>query len=368
MKIERWELGEVHLELLSPFETSFGRTSTKRALILRLFSQGLVGYGECVALEHAMYSYETPETCRHMLERYLLPQLAGRELAGPQDAPALCRHIRGHNMAKATLEMALWDLFARAKGLSLSAYLGGTRRTVDSGISLGIEASIAALLERTGAALNQGYTRVKIKIKPGWDLAPVRAIRERFGTIKLMADANSAYTLADAALFQELDRFQLLMIEQPLDYEDIIDHATLQGQLQTPICLDESIHSREDARKAFSIGACRMINIKAGRVGGLGPAKAIHDLARAQGKAVWCGGMLETGIGRACNLALASLPGFTLPGDLSASARYFPQDIVDPPARLNGDGTISVPTGPGIGVTVDDLAIQPLARSEPYFS
>jgi O-succinylbenzoate synthase len=260
--------------------------------------------------------------------------------------------VRGHNLAKMGLEAAVWDLLGRAQGQSISQLLGGTRERVAVGVSIGVQGSVAELLERIGGFWAQGYSRVKCKIRPGWDVDVVRQIRESFPEVPLMVDANSAYTLADADRLAALDEFELMMIEQPLAYDDLVDHAALQRRLRTPLCLDESVPTLAAARAAVALGSGRIVNIKPGRVGGLTVARAIHDLCRAQGMPVWCGGMLETGIGRAHNLALASLPGFTLPGDISGSARYFHQDIVDPPFVVNDDGTMTVPTGPGIGVAV----------------
>jgi O-succinylbenzoate synthase len=270
-------------------------------------------------------------------------------------------------MAKAGLEMATWDLWARQQGISLSRALGGTRTSVEVGVSVGIQASVDHLLRVIDGYLAEGYRRIKIKIKPGWDVDVTRAVRQRFPATRLQVDANSAYSLADAARLKALDEFDLLLIEQPLSYDDIVDHAQLQRQLRTPICLDESIHRPDDARHALDLGSCRIINIKAGRVGGLGQSKAIHDLCQARGAPVWCGGMLESGIGRAHNVALASLPGFTLPGDISASRRYWHQDIVEPEFALQPDGSLAVPTGLGIGVTVREDLVEVLTVAREVF-
>jgi O-succinylbenzoate synthase len=352
MRIDAVELREVQLPYRAPFETSFAREDTKACLLVRVQADGLEGWGEVPAGRAPLYNEETDDTAWLVLERFMIPPLLGRPAPRPGEFARSVAHIRRHHMAKAGLEAALWDLHARREGRSLAAALGGERAAVTVGVSLGIEATIEELLERVGGYLAQGYRRIKIKIKPGWDIEPVRRIRERFGDILLQVDANSAYDLDAAEVFRALDGYGLLLIEQPLAEDDLVDHAALQAQLRTPICLDESIVHARAARAALRLGACRVVNIKQARVGGLSEAVAIHDLCRAHGVPVWCGGMLETGIGRAANLALASLPNFTLPHDLSASDRYFQEDLIDPPVVLNPDGTITVPTGPGIGVTV----------------
>ncbi len=352
MNIEQIELRHIRISLVSPFETSFGVTTDRESIIARVIADGVTGWGECVADAAPGYSYETVTTAWHVLCDYLIPALLGAPLNHPRDTPARFGFVRGHNMAKATLEAALWDIAAQQAGQSLARYIGGVRERVPVGVSIGIQPSSDRLAEVVSQYRQAGYGRIKIKIKPGRDLADARAARRAVGDTPLMVDANSAYTLADAPLFQEMDELGLLMIEQPLGYDDIYQHHKLQRQLRTPICLDESIHSADDARFALEIGACRIINIKQGRVGGLTNAIAVHDLCRQAGAPVWCGGMLETGIGRALNVALASLPGFTLPGDLSASNRYYQRDLIDPPFALNPDSTLSVPDGPGLGVTV----------------
>ena len=353
MRIERAELRHVELPLVFPFETSFGREDTKACVLVRLYAGGLEGWGEAPAAGAPLYNEETVGTAWHVLEEFILPLLLRQELSHPREFPPLVRHLRRHHMAKAGVEAALWDLYCQAQGISLARALGGNRDQVDVGVSLGIEAEIGALLGRIGEFLNRGYRRIKVKIKPGWDVAVVRAIRRTFGTVRLQVDANSAYTPAHTPVLRELDDFDLLLIEQPLGEDDIVDHAALQAQLRTPICLDESIVTPDDARKALDLGSCRVINIKAARLGGLSAGLATHDLCRARGIPVWCGGLLETGIGRAANIALASLPNFLLPADLSASDRYFHQDIIDPPVTLNADGTITVPDRPGLGFTVN---------------
>lgn len=352
MKIERIELHHVDMPLVYPFETSFGREDTRPCILVAVHSEGLVGWGECTADAGPWYSYETIETAWHVLRDFLIPAVLGQEVTAPDEVVARFKRVRGHEMARAALENAIWDLLARARGVSLADMLGGQRDRVPVGVSVGIEPTLEGQLERVAAYLADGYGRVKLKIKPGWDVALVRAVRERWPDLKLQVDANSAYTLDDVAIFKELDQFNLLLIEQPLHHDDMVDHARLQQSLRTPLCLDESIHSPEHARWALDIGACRVINIKVGRVGGLTAAKQIHDLCAGRGVPVWCGGMLETNVGRALNVALASLPNFSLPGDISASARYYHQDIAGPDFVLNDDSTLSVPHGVGLGVQV----------------
>ena len=353
MHIERAELRQVELPLVFPFETSFGREDTKSCVLVRLYADGLEGWGEAPAAGAPLYNEETVGTAWHVLEEFILPLLLGRDLSDPREFPPLVRHLRRHHMAKAGVEAALWDLACQARGISLARALGGTRPAVDVGVSLGIEPDVEILLRRIEEFLHRGYRRIKVKIKPGWDVAVVRRIRDRFGGIRLQVDANSAYTPAQGPLLRELDDFDLLLIEQPLGEDDIVDHAALQAQLRTPICLDESIVTPDDARKALDLGSCRVINIKAARLGGLTAGLQTHDLCRARGIPVWCGGLLETGIGRAANIALASLPNFLLPADLSASDRYFHEDLIDPPVTLNADSTITVPDRPGLGFTVN---------------
>lgn len=352
MKVDRADLRIVALPLIFPFETSFGREETKTCVLVRLVAGGLEGWGEVPAARAPLYNEETVGTAWHVLEAFILPLVLGQEIAHPADFPRLVRHLRRHHMAKAGVEAALWDLHAQANGLPLAQALGGTRDRIEVGVSLGIEAEIGTLLRRIEEFLNRGYRRIKVKIKPGWDVAVVQTIRRTFGKVRLQVDANSAYTLEQTPVLRALDDFGLLLIEQPLGEDDIVDHARLQAQLRTPVCLDESIVTPDDARKALELGSCRIINIKAARLGGLGAAVATHDLCRARGVPVWCGGLLETGIGRAANIALASLPNFTLPADLSASDRYFREDVIEPPVTLNPDGTVTVPATPGLGFAV----------------
>lgn len=352
MRLDRIEVRRIHLPLLHPFETSVGRTTEKQFLLLAVSAEGLTGYGECVADADPFYLPETLGTALHILKDFLAPLAFQLDIRHPRDVLPAFTRVRGHQMAKAALEMAAWDLWARRLGVPLYRLLGGRGSAIGAGVSIGLQQDEAALLAKVEAEVAAGYRRLKIKIKPGRDLALVQAVRRRFPDLALMVDANSAYTLADAGPLRELDRYRLLMIEQPLAWDDIVDHATLQGQLETPICLDESIRSADDARRALDLGACRIVNIKAGRLGGFTESLAVHDLCRTRGIPVWCGGMLESGIGRLANVHLQTLPGFTLPGDTSASARYFAEDLIDPPVEVRPDGTIAVPEAPGLGHTL----------------
>lgn len=349
MKLERVTLHYMALPYLRPFETSFSREYENHFIIVEVESEGCVGYGECVADATPLYSEESTGTAFHMLSQFLVPYALKQEVKDPADVVEWFRPVRRNKMAIGGLECAIWDLWAKRQGVSLSQAIGGVRERVRSGVSVGID-PIPTTLDYIQGCLAEGYQRIKVKIKPGHDVALIAAIRERFGDIPLMADANSAYTLNDLKTLQELDQFDLMMIEQPLGHDDIIDHGKLQPRLKTPICLDESIHSPEDARKAIELGACRVINIKIGRVGGLAAAKQVHDICQESGIPVWCGGMTESGIGRAHNIAIASLPNFTITGDISPSKRYWREDIIDPEVVMNPDGTITVPTGLGIGV------------------
>ncbi len=349
MRIERIELSEIQLPLVHFFETSFGRTTTRRIVLVRAECDGVTGWGEVTCGEAPLYNYETPETAWHILRDFLIPGTLGRDLSGPSEIASRFKPIRGHNMAKAALENALWDIEAQQKGMPLSKLIGGTLEEIPCGVSIGIQNSIEELLNKIEAETSAGYQRIKIKIKPGWDANVLERVRERFPRIVLSVDANSAYSLADLEHLKSFDRFYLLMIEQPLGWNDIIDHAALQRELQTAICLDESIHNADDARKAIDAGACKIINIKLGRVGGFTSARQVHDVCRARNIPVWCGGMLESGIGRAHNIAMSTLAGFTLPGDVSASRRYWREDIIDPEVTVSPGGTIRVPQTPGLG-------------------
>jgi len=352
MLLERVELRYIRMPLISPFETSGWVETERGCLIVSVLGGGVVGWGECVAMDAPWYSYETVETAWHILRDYLIPLVVGQEIRHADELSVRFSRIRGHPMAKAGLEMAIWDWLAKAENISLAQALGGVRERVPVGVSVGIQPSLPNLVEAVSRYLDEGYQRIKIKIKPGWDVAAVQALRREFNEIRLQVDANSAYTLDDLPTFQALDEYDLILIEQPLGADDIYDHAQLQRYLLTPLCLDESIHSPDDARLALSLGSCRVINIKPGRVGGLSASRQIHDLCATHNIPVWCGGMLETGIGRAANVALASMPNFRLPGDISASARYYSEEVINPSFILNPDSTLSVPRNPGIGVEV----------------
>ena len=367
MKIDRIELRELQMPLVHFFETSFGRTTTRRIVLVRVDAEGLTGWGEVTAGEEPFYSYETPETAWHILRDFLIAWTIGKDWAAPGDVARRFRPIRGHNMAKAALENALWHIAAQQKGLPLAKLVGGTLAEIPCGVSIGIQPSVPELLEKVAREVAAGYQRIKVKVKPGWDVDVLQAIRTRFPRILLMADANSAYSLADAAHLKEFDRFYLMMMEQPLGWDDLLDHAKLQKQIATPICLDESIHSADDARKALEIGAGKIINIKLGRVGGFTAAREVHDLCRARNVPVWCGGMLESGIGRAHNIAMSTLPGFTLPGDVSASHRYWAEDIIDPEVTVSAQGTIHVPTAAGLGYTPNRQRIEKLTVRKESF-
>lgn len=352
IEIEQIALHLIAMPLVTPFETSFGRQTVRKAIIVELRSPHGVGWGECVAGDAPAYSYETVETAWSLLSQHLAPLVLSRPLTTLEELHGRWAWVRGHNMARAAIEQAAAALLAAAAGQSLASFIGAQRTAAPVGVSIGIQSSPEALVETTAGYLAQGYGRIKLKIKPGKDLPFVHAVRTAFPNILLQVDANSAYSLADADLLRQLDEFDLLLIEQPLDHDDIYEHSLLQRQLKTPICLDESIHTLLHARAALELRSCGIINIKVGRVGGLLPARQIHDLCQAHGVPVWCGGMLETGVGRAANLALAALPNFRLPGDISASNRYYYEDIAEPTFSLNPDSTITVPAAPGLGVTV----------------
>ena len=367
MKIERIELLEIRMPLVHFFETSFGRTTDRRIVLLRAFVDGLEGWGEVTCGEMPFYSYETPGTAWHILRDFLIPWSLEKSWDSPADLAERFRPVRGHNMAKAALENALWDVEAQRSGVPLVELLGGTQKEISCGVSIGIQNSPGELLEKIRTEVAAGYQRIKVKIRPGWDVEILETIRKEFPDINLMADANSAYTLADVEHLKLLDRFDLMMVEQPLGWDDMIDHARLQGELKTPICLDESIHSADDARKAIDLRACKIINIKLGRVGGHSAARRLHNLCLARKVPVWCGGMLESGIGRAHNIAMSTLPGFVLPGDVSASRRYWSQDIIDPEVTVSAKGTIAAPRNPGLGYVPNLTRIEKLtARKETF--
>ena len=353
MRIERIELRHIKMDLVSPFVTSMGTEYDEEHILVRVDAGGITGWGECVAEGTPFYSYETVQTAWHILNDFLIPSILGKDFNNVGEAIACYSKVRGHMMAKAGLEAALWDAFAKSENISLSEMLGGTRKRIDVGVSIGIQTSESELIHKVEGYLAEGYKRIKIKIAPGFDIRFVEALRTRFPKIVLQVDANSAYTLDHIELFKEMDRYNLILIEQPLGYEDIYDHSKLQRELKTPLCLDESIHSLDDTRAAIELGSCRIINIKPGRVGGFTESKLIHDYCASKNIPVWCGGMLESGIGRAGNIALASLHNFTLPGDISASKRYYREDIVEPEFVINSDGTMDVPVKPGIGVGIN---------------
>jgi O-succinylbenzoate synthase len=352
-RIDRIVLHQVRMPLVHAFETSFGRTAERRIVLVEAVAGGVSGWGEVTASENPFYNEEWTESAWLILRDYAAPRVAGRTFESACEAAPLAAHIRGHRMACGGLEAALWDLEARLLDKPLWRHIGGERPEIACGVSLGIESSVSLLLERIAAELAAGYQRIKIKIKPGWDAGVLREVRREFPRVPLMVDANAAYRLADADHLRRLDEFYLMMIEQPLAEDDLLDHAALQAQLETPVCLDESIRSARHAEQALRIRACKIINIKLGRVGGFAEARRIHDVARAAGAPGWCGGMLESGVGRAHNIALSTLPGFLLPGDVSASRRYWTRDLIDPPVETTPRGTIVLREDPGFGYPLD---------------
>ena len=355
MKIERVDLILIGMSLVSPFETSNARYSQLEKLILKVYIPDATAYSECVAGKLPLYSPETISTSKDILKNNILPLLKGKDIAGPNEYLKVVAPIKGHPMAKAAMENALWILQAIKDGESLAIKIGGGgKKRIASGVSIGIQEHTEELIEIIDSYLDKGYQRIKIKIKPGNDICVLEEVRKHFPHISLMVDANNAYSLLDIAILKAMDSYELLMIEQPLAYDDLVDHASLRAQIKTPICLDESIASHSLARAAVALNACQIINIKQGRVGGLLQAKKVYDIAVRFNKGIWCGGMLETGIGRAVNLAFASLQDFNYPSDISASARYWERDIVDTEFMLNADGTIDVPTGPGLGVEINE--------------
>ncbi|MBA3248350.1 MAG: o-succinylbenzoate synthase [Pyrinomonadaceae bacterium] len=362
LQLERIELREIELPLKAPFETSFGRTTRRRILVVRVFDKdGASGYGECVAGENPFYNHETIDTAWLMTTQYVAPLLAAARVESASQVNAALGPIRENRMAKAGVEAAIWDLEAKIAQAPLWQHIKGTREEITCGVSIGLQDSTAALLDKVNREVESGYQRIKIKIKPGKDVQLVEAIRKQFPAITLSVDANSAYRIeTDASLLKRLDDYNLLMIEQPLAPGDLVDHGKLQRELHTPICLDESIVCLTNARHAHELGACRIINIKLGRVGGYSEAQSIQSFAQEHDVPVWCGGMLEAGIGRAHNIALSTLPGFTLPGDVSASERYWEEDIIEPPVTVSRQGTITAPTGHGIGYEVNEARIEAL--------
>lgn len=368
MRIEKVTLYHLRMTLTAPFETSFGSIDTRDCLLIEINANGIMGFGECVADRDPGYGYETVGTAWHIMEDFIIPVLRGVDIEYPRDYYGLVESIRGHNMAKAGLEMALWDVFGKQEGKSIKRLLGGERESVPVGVSIGIKPSPEILLDQVSMYLEKGYRRIKLKIKPERDVTETTVIRKTYPDLALQVDANSAYTLETAQSLKPIDDLDLLLIEQPLADDDLWDHHHLQSQFNTPICLDESIHSLRHTRQAVEMEAGRVINIKAGRVGGLTPAVAIHDYCMGQNVPVWCGGMLETGVGRAANLALASLPNFTLPGDISASERYYHEDITNELFTLNEDSTISVPDMPGLGVSINQMALNRATLRKEIFS
>jgi O-succinylbenzoate synthase len=352
MKIEAVTLREIQMPLVHFFETSFGRTYSRRILLLTVHCEGVDGWAECVAGEDPFYSSEWIESAWPTLKHYLVPAVLGVELAGGKDVPSRLSRVRGHRMAKAALENALWDAEAKARQAPLWKLLGGTRREIVCGVSIGIQDSVEQLFQKIATELAAGYRRIKVKVKPGWDANVLEKIRERWPDITLSCDANSAYTMHDLAHLKSWDRFHLLMIEQPLWNDDLYYHAQLQRELKTSLCLDESIRNARDAGAAAETGACRIVNIKVGRVGGFSEARKVHDVCQSHQIPVWCGGMLETGIGRMHNIALSTLENFTLPGDVSASKRYWKEDIIEPEVEVTPQGTIPVKDVPGTGYGV----------------
>jgi O-succinylbenzoate synthase len=367
MKIESIILREIHMRLKSPFETSFGVTHNRRVILVEAIADGVSGWGEVTVGETPHFNSETTETAWHVISDFIVPALIGKTIAAAAEIPEFIKGIRGHQMAKAGAENAFWDIEAQQKKLPLWKLLGGTQAEIACGVSLGIRESPEALVRRIEEELRSGYQRIKLKIKPGKDLEYVSAARTRFPDIRLSVDANSAYTLKDVAHLTKLDRFKLLMMEQPLAWDDIYSHAKLQSQIQTAICLDECINNAQHAESAIEVKACRIINIKLGRVGGHSEAKRVHDVCRANNIPVWCGGMLEAGIGRAHNIAMSTLPGFTLPGDVSASARYWDEDIIEPEVEVTSKGTIRVPKDSGLGYRVRRDRIKKLTAREKAF-
>jgi len=360
MALERIELRLLRLPYVHYFETSLGREKERDFILVKVFSQGETGYGEVVASRAPLYSYETVGTAWHVLSEFFIPLLFHRKIEDPVEFAAAARRYRGHPMARAGLELALWDLKGRKMNQPLFQLYGGVYRKIPAGVSVGIQDSIEELIDRVQSFLQEGYQRVKLKIKPGWDLEVCRAVREHFPEILLQVDANGAYSRETIEVLKTLDEFNLLMVEQPFPPYDLWEHSLLQKEIKTPLCLDESIYDASAARSAVEMGSCRVINIKVGRVGGIVEARKIHDYCQEKELPVWCGGMLESGIGRAHNLHLASLPNFKLPHDLSASRRYYQVDIIEPEINLEPGGEIEVPQGPGIGVTPREKMIESL--------
>lgn len=363
MRLDRVRLRQIRMPLVRPFETSFGRTTERRILLVEVVdSDGAAGWGEVTCGERPFYNEEWVDCAWLVLRDFAVPRVVGREIAAAAEVGELTAAVRGHRMALGGLEAACWELEARKLGRPLWKHIGGSRRKIPCGVSIGIQSTVGELLDLIADELEAGYRRIKIKIKPGWDVDVVREVRRRFPGIPLMADANSAYTLGDAERLGALDEFGLMMLEQPLGHDELIDHAEMQRQIRTPLCLDECIRTAHHARQATRLGACRVINVKLGRVGGFAEALRVHDVCREAGVPVWCGGMLEAGIGRAHNIALSTLENFSLPGDVSASKRYWARDIIDPPVRVSPDGTITPSDAPGLGFDLDLARIEALTE------
>jgi O-succinylbenzoate synthase len=368
MKIERIELSLLEMPYVHYFETSFGREEVRTFILVKVSAGGEWGYGEIVADQLPLYSYETTSTAWSVLREFLIPAVFEFNITDPKDFYVRGQVFKGHPMAKAGLELALWDLFAKAKGQPLWKIYGGERQEISAGVSVGIQDTMTELLDRIHAFLDEGYQRIKIKIKPEWDVHVCAEVRKKFPEIPLQVDANGAYSLKDKGILKKLDEFDLLMIEQPFPAYDLWDHSRLQMEMSTPLCLDESATSQETVRKALEMGSCRIVNIKVGRVGGIVEAIKIHDFCQQKKIPVWCGGMLESGIGRAHNIHLATLSNFAFPNDLSASKRYFKQDLIEPPIEITPQGTIVVPRSPGIGVNPQENRIQAATKKHEVFS
>ncbi len=367
VKIEKVELLLLKLPYVHFFETSFGREYEREFILVKVYADGICGYGEVVASHSPLYSYETTSTAWHVLKEFLIPAVLGKSIYDPGDFYKEARRFRGHPMAKAGLELALWDVQGKKEGKPLWKLYGGVREVIPSGVSVGIQDSLSELLERIQSFLEEGYLRVKIKIKPGWDIQVCEEVRKKFPDIPLQVDANGAYSLEDKDSLKKLDAFKLLMLEQPFPPYDLWDHSRLQKEMKTPLCLDESIISVEAVRKAHEMGSCRIVNIKVGRVGGMVEARKIHDFCQEKRIPVWCGGMLESGVGRAHNLHLATLPNFKLPNDISASRRYYAEDLIEPRVELTRQGTIKVPDLPGIGVSVQERRVEKAVLKKEAF-
>jgi O-succinylbenzoate synthase len=367
MRVESITIREIRLRLKAPFEASFGSISDRRIILVEVHADGVAGWGEVTSGEGPFYNSETTDTSWIILSNFIVPLVLGKNLESPAEIPELLGVIRGHEMSKAAVENAIWDIAAQQRGLPLATFLGGTRPEITCGVSLGIRSSPEALVAAIETELAAGYQRIKMKIKPGKDVEFISTVRKKLPNAQLMVDANSAYKLEDAPHLKKFDNYNLMMIEQPLDWDDIYEHSKLQAMLSTPICLDECIHNLQQTRTALELKACRILNIKLGRVGGHAEARRIAEYCQSQGVPVWCGGMLESGIGRAHNIAMSTLPGFTLPGDVSASQRYWDEDIIEPEVVVTARGTIEVPTAPGIGYRIRRNRVEALTvRSEAF--